>query len=314
MNFLSKEVKTLEKQITLFHVDVVNKIKKKRKININLIGFHGQTIFHNAKEKKSEQLGDGELLSKLTKNNVVYNFRQNDLNNGGEGAPLTPVFHRLLVKQNKIKLPVCILNIGGIANATVIKNYNYKEIKSNDLGPGNCLIDAWVRKKTEKKYDKNGLIARSGMVNKKLLKKITKKFKQLKNYKNLSFDIKDFDLSLVSKLTLNNGAATLTNFTGKIINEALLKILKNLSNNALNILVSGGGRKNNYLMKEIKKINLKNKRVQLIDDYGINGDFVESQAFAFLAIRSYLKLPISFPGTTGVKKPCVGGKIIKFKL
>jgi anhydro-N-acetylmuramic acid kinase len=311
---LSKEVKTLEKQITLFHVDVVNKIKKKRKININLIGFHGQTIFHNAKEKKSEQLGDGELLSKLTKNNVVYNFRQNDLNNGGEGAPLTPVFHRLLVKQNKIKLPVCILNIGGIANATVIKNYNYKEIKSNDLGPGNCLIDAWVRKKTEKKYDKNGLIARSGMVNKKLLKKITKKFKQLKNYKNLSFDIKDFDLSLVSKLTLNNGAATLTNFTGKIINEALLKILKNLSNNALNILVSGGGRKNNYLMKEIKKINLKNKRVQLIDDYGINGDFVESQAFAFLAIRSYLKLPISFPGTTGVKKPCVGGKIIKFKL
>lgn len=311
---LSNETKTLEKEITLFHADVVNKIKKNLKININLIGFHGQTIFHNSKEKKSKQLGDGKLLSKLTKNDVIYNFRQNDLNNGGEGAPLTPIFHKLLAKQNQIDLPVCILNIGGIANATAIKNHNYKKLKSNDLGPGNCLIDEWVRKKSKNKYDKNGLIALSGKINEKILEQIIKKFKLVKNHKNLSFDIKDFDLSFVKDLSLEDGTATLTNFTGKIINQSLLQLLKNLSSQPWKILVSGGGRKNKSLMKEIKKIDLKDSRIQLVDDYGIDGDFVESQAFAYLAIRSYLKLPISFPETTGVKKPCIGGDIVEFRL
>ena len=109
----SKEIKNVEKEITLFHAKAVNKILQKTKVNVDFIGFHGQTIYHNAKEKISKQLGDGKLLSKLTKKTVVYNLRENDLKNGGEGAPLTPIFHKMLAKKFKLK-NVTFINIGGI--------------------------------------------------------------------------------------------------------------------------------------------------------------------------------------------------------
>ena len=112
----SKELKLLEKKITLFHAKVVGEILIKSNMNVDFIGFHGQTIYHNAKEKISKQLGEGKLLSKLTKKKVIYNFRQEDLKYGGQGAPLTPIFHKLLVSQFKIYQPVVILNIGGISN------------------------------------------------------------------------------------------------------------------------------------------------------------------------------------------------------
>ena len=112
-----------------------------------LVGFHGQTIYHNSKEKISCQLGNGELLHQLTKNKVIYNFRANDILNEGEGAPLTPIFHQQIVREKKIDTPICILNIGGIANVSIIrKPENFSEIISRDIGPGNCLIDYWVRK------------------------------------------------------------------------------------------------------------------------------------------------------------------------
>ena len=106
---------------------------------------------HNSEEKISRQLGDGNLLSQLTKKNIVYNFRQNDIKNGGEGAPLTPIFHQLILKQNKIDVPSCILNIGGISNITVVRNYYPFDFTSRDIGPGNCLIDALGKKKLKSK-------------------------------------------------------------------------------------------------------------------------------------------------------------------
>ena len=115
------EINLLEKEITLFHAKIVNKILKSIDNKIDFIGFHGQTIYHNSKEKISKQLGDGNLLSQLTRHTVVFDFRQNDLKNGGEGAPLTPLFHKLIVSNKNIKLPVCILNIGGITNVTLIE-------------------------------------------------------------------------------------------------------------------------------------------------------------------------------------------------
>ena len=153
---LSKEIKSLENKITLFHIEAVNEIINEFKLNIDLVGFHGQTIFHNAKEKISKQLGDGELLSKNTKKIVIYNFRQNDLKNGGHGAPLTPIFHRLLKIKFKIK-DVTFVNIGGIANVTTIGNDG--KMSGTDIGPGMCLVDKWIRKKTKKNYDEKGLIA-----------------------------------------------------------------------------------------------------------------------------------------------------------
>ncbi len=137
---------------------------KESNVEIDFIGFHGQTIFHNPDEKISKQLGDGKLLSKLTKKVVVYDFRQNDLNNGGQGAPLSPVFHMLLKNKYKLKQPLVILNIGGIANVTGINLEGY--MYSQDIGPGNCLIDQWIRQNSKKKYDDNGEIAQSGKINK----------------------------------------------------------------------------------------------------------------------------------------------------
>ena len=121
-------------------------------------------------------MGDGKLLSQLTKKTVIYDFRQNDLKNDGQGAPLTAIFHKLLVDQNKIDLPVIILNIGGIANITCIDHK--KTISSYDVGPGNCLIDEWIRlnSKNKNKYDKNGKIAQSGKTNSKILKKAIKEW------------------------------------------------------------------------------------------------------------------------------------------
>ena len=164
----SQEIKNVEKEITLFHAKAVNQILKKTKANIDFIGFHGQTIYHNAKEKVSKQIGDGKLLSKITKKTVICDFRQNDLKNGGEGAPLTPIFHQMLQKRFNIK-PVSFFNIGGILNRTTI----WKDglLSARDLGPGMCLIDKWIRTKTNKKYDKNGDIAKVGKVNKNVLDK-----------------------------------------------------------------------------------------------------------------------------------------------
>jgi len=321
----SKEIKNIEREITLFHAKAVNQILKKTKVNIDFIGFHGQTIYHNANKKISKQLGDGKLLSKLTKKTVIYNFRQNDLKNGGQGAPLTPIFHNLLVLQNKINLPVVIINLGGIANYTFIQEYvvapqdddefNENYITSRDSGPGNCLIDQWIRKNSNELYDKDGKIALSGKINKKIVDRVIDSL-VIKD----SYDVKDFYLPFYKKLSLEDGAATLAEITACTIIGSIMDF-KGTYSKSVNILISGGGRKNNFLINRIKKLINQNRKtyheerafmsIKLIDELGIDGDFVESQAFAYLAIRSYLKLPISFPETTGVSKPCTGGVIIK---
>ena len=294
---LSKQITELEKKITLFHAKVVGDLSQ---TNIDFLGFHGQTIFHNADEKISKQLGDGKLLSQLTKKNVVYNFRENDLINGGQGAPLTPIFHKLIVNQKKIDLPVTILNIGGIANITTIQKGN--KIFSSDIGPGNCLIDKWVRSNSDKSYDKEGHFAKAGKINKIILDQSLENYYGNDTSKKKSYDIKDFDLSFVRGLSLEDGAATLTEFTAEILSKHKI---------GQKIYICGGGRKNSFLLDRIKKKI--NSEIKLIDDLGIDGDFVESQAFAYIAIRSYLRLPISFPNTTGVKKDATGGILIKTK-
>ncbi len=291
-----KQIKSVEKEITIFHAKAANKVLKKTKANVDFIGFHGQTIFHNAEEKITKQIGDGKLLSKLTKKTVVYDFRQNDLKNRGEGAPLTPIFHQMLQKKFNIK-PVSFINIGGILNSTTI--WHDGTLTAKDLGPGMCLIDKWIRTKTNKKYDKNGDIAKLGKVDTKVLDKYDSFQKTLSQ--RSSYDISDFDISFAKKLSLKDGAATLVRYTAH-------QILFHFFIRKEKIILCGGGRKNKFLVRVIKSGN---SNVKLIDDYGIDGDFVESQAFAYLAIRSYLKLPISFPETTNCKKPCTGGIVVK---
>ena len=294
--FFKSNLLSIEKKITLKNAEFTNKIIKKFN-NIDIIGFHGQTIYHDANQKISKQLGDGKLLSQITNKPVVYDFRQNDLIHGGEGAPLTPIFHSL-IKKDFINEEILFLNIGGISNETLIKKN--KKFYAQDIGPGNCLIDKWIKLHSQKAFDESGSIAKSGKINILSLNHGLDFFLNSPIYLKRSYDIKDFDLSFARGLSLEDGAATLTEFTAEIISKKI---------SSKNVYACGGGRKNIFLLDRIsKKIN---NRVKNIDDLDLDGDFIESQAFAFLAIRSKLNLPITFPDTTGCNKPVTGGKLVK---
>jgi len=309
-----KEVSALEKKITLFHAKAVSETLPETKLNVDFIGFHGQTILHNPTFGITKQLGDGSLLSKLTGKTVIYDFRQNDIKNGGEGAPLAPIFHKLLVNQIGVGLPVSILNIGGIANVTNLRLEvlrNKLVAYANDIGPGNCLIDEWVKNNSVQQFDNEGNLAQSGKINEIILNQALEIWRHNHNsddWINMGFypslDIKDFDLSFVKGLALKDGAATLTEYTSQILADYFNKV-----SDFKNILVCGGGRKNKLLISKLQ--NKIKQKIIPTDDFGVDGDFVESQAFAYLAIRSYLGLEISFPKTTGCKKACTGGVLVK---
>ena len=307
----SSSIKKLENNITIFHAKAVKDISQG--ISLDLIGFHGQTLYHNPEEKISLQIGNGNLLSQLSKKKIVFNFRKNDIENGGEGAPLTPIFHKHLIKSKKIKLPACILNIGGISNLTLISSLNNQEILSKDVGPGNCLINAWIQSHTDEKYDIGGKIANRGKVNEVILEQALETHENnFQRNNNVSLDTNDFDNSFARGLSLEDGAATLTAFSAKIISSKISSLLKDYDKQNIKIIISGGGRKNNSLVNQIKLNSNKKLSFFNSEDFGLNGDFIESQAFGYLAIRSILSLPISFPKTTGCSAPCSGGEVVKF--
>ena len=303
------ETDILEREITLLHAKIVKSIIDKYELDkskIKLIGFHGHTIFHNFKEKKSKQIGDGQLLSQLTRINVINNFRENDIKNGGQGAPLAPIFHKLLQAKLKLNTPLLFVNIGGISNVTYIGKG--QEVISLDTGPGNFLIDKILQFKSKNKiqFDKDGMIAFNGIVDKNILDS----YLSDPYYDSLppkSLDVNDFNLSSLRSLSLEDSVATLSELTSVTIVNAL-----NFFNNRPNeIILCGGGRKNKYIFERINKLS--NILTNNIDFYKLDGDFIESQAFAYLAVRSFLNKPISFPGTTGVSKSSIGGDFIKFK-
>ena len=311
----SKEINDVEKKFTLFNIHLINEVIGDINEDIDLIGFHGQTIFHEPQKKITKQLGDGKLLSQLLKKKVIYDFRQKDIENEGQGAPLTPIFHYLISnivnEKFKIGFPIGFINIGGITNLTKIISIasNFEDnITAHDIGPGNCLIDDWVRKNSNKKFDENGNISKAGKIDQLITNQIIENF-NIDTYSK-SLDIKDFDNSFARGLTFENGCATITNFTGYLIAKGIENIG---TDSKIKYLISGGGRKNIALMDCINE-NLNNKYnfiLDNIDNYGFNGDYIESQAFGYLAIRSFLDLPISFPNTTGCTKPTVGGKLVK---
>ncbi len=312
----SAKINEIEKKFTLFNAQIVNEFIGNKGFSPDLIGFHGQTIFHKAKDKISKQIGDGQLLSQLTKCQVINKFRQKDLENNGEGAPLTPIFHYLVSKKinNEFKLnyPINIINIGGITNVTAILNNENveKDIFAYDIAPGNCLIDEWLRKNSKNKFDKDGNIASLGKINELVLNQVKDNF-EIPSIKE-SLDINDFDITFAKGLSLEDGCATLTKFTAYLISEGLKKIDELNNIKIKNFILCGGGRKNKTIKSFIYRfLNNEELNIKNIDEFEIDGDFVESQAFAYLAIRCFLKLPISFPNTTRCNKPCSGGVIIK---
>ena len=293
--------KSLDRDLTLYHSKISKKIIGENKLNIQLIGFHGQTIIHKPKDGYSIQMGDANLLSQELKEKVINNFRANDIKNGGEGAPLTPVYHKLLINKFNINNPTIILNIGGISNYTYCFN---DTLAAKDIGPGNVLMDGYLKKTKGIDYDKNGDIALSGNINFDIINQFYEHEFYNVQQKH-SFDRNEFDFSFVKGLEFEDAVATLTYFTALIISQ---NIKKNFDNE-IEIILCGGGRRNLVLVNHIKKL-LKYK-IKLIDEFSIDGDFIESQAFAYLSIRSYLNKIISYPSTTNVLNPVTGGEIKK---
>ena len=293
------EYKSLEREITLQHSKISQIIINKHKYKIELVGFHGQTIIHKPKDGYSIQMGDANLLSQMIKQKVIYNFRANDIKNGGDGAPLAPLYHKLLAKKLQMNNPTLFLNIGGISNFTY---YFQDELIAKDIGPGNILIDEYLKKTRGIDYDQHGNIAMSGNINQNIINQFYEH--EYYNVKNKhSYDIKEFDFGFVKGLDFDDAVATLTYFTALVISENIKINIKN----KVDIVLCGGGRKNLTLVKHLK--TLLNFKIKLIDDFKIDGDFIESQAFAYLSIRSYLKKPISYPKTTNVPAPVTGGEI-----
>ena len=313
----SSRLNKLEREITVFHSKIVSDLCLKYQDEIDFVGFHGQTIFHDTEQKISKQLGDGKLMSQLVKKKVIYDFRQEDIKNKGQGAPLTPIFHNLLSRRinekHQINFPICFLNIGGISNITKIIKKDEKleeNLEAFDSGPGNCMIDEWVRRNSKKNFDENGSIAKSGKINQLILNQVIDNFK-IDSF-DKSLDVKDFDISFARGLSLEDGCAIITNFTAYLIAKGIEHANGN-NIKPIKYLVCGGGRKNTFLIQSIKDYLLHKKNISLnsIDDYNLNGDYIESQAFGYLSIRSFLKLPISYPKTTGCELPTIGGKLVR---
>jgi Predicted molecular chaperone distantly related to HSP70-fold metalloproteases len=244
-------------------------------------------------------------MSDYLKLPVINNFRSNDIDNGGQGAPLAPIYHLALAKYIKEK-NIVFLNIGGVSNITYVGDKD--EIIALDCSPGNAPIDDFVRNNKKGLMDKDGQFAKLGNVNVDLVNEFMENdFFNLPYPKSL--DRNKFNYDNIYKLSLEDGCATIV----KIISIGISKALNLLPNKPSTILASGGGRKNQTLINDITletKIKCKN-----IDDYNLRGDAIEAEAFAFLAVRSLNKLPLSFPSTTGVKYPVTGGNtsVKKFK-
>lgn len=288
------EIVTNEHYIALKNLNIVK--------NTDLIGFHGQTIFHDPQKKISIQLGDPKKLAKMMNKNVVFDFRSKDIEMGGQGAPLAPVYHKFIIKDFNLELPSCILNIGGVANITY---WDGDSLIGFDTGPGNALMDDYVRANTNMYFDKDGILASQGTPDKKFIKKNLSHnyFSQMppKSLDRNSFV--NFYINLLRKnYSKQDTIATLAEFTI----ETIIKSVDYLPKKIKSILITGGGYRNNYLMQSLKK----NLNVKFLDhnDLGIEPDFIESELIAFLAARSFYDLPFTFPSTTGASKDISGGK------
>ena len=294
-----KLFRSLERKITFYHSEISEKIIKKNNTDIQLIGFHGQTVIHKPQHGYSIQMGDADLLSQILRKKVVNKFRENDFKNGGEGAPLTPIYHKLLSKKIKSKKPILFLNIGGVANFT----YCYQnKLYAKDIGPGNVLIDEYLKKVKGIYYDEDGIIASTGRINHNIINHFYEhEFYDINNKR--SFDRKEFDFNFIRGLEFEDAVSTLTYFTALTISK---NIQRNITDD-FDLILCGGGRKNLTLVKHIK--DLLDQKIIIIDELGFDGDFIESQAFAYLSIRSYINQPLSFPSTTNVKQPSIGGLI-----
>lgn len=266
---------------------------------IDVIGFHGHTVYHAPQQRLSVQIGDGKRLAKLTGIRVVYDMRAADVQAGGQGAPLVPVYHQALaIKLGK--MPAAFVNIGGVANVTYVGQEG--ELIAFDTGPGNALIDDWMVRHGAGAYDQDGTAALSGSVDEdRLHEALSAHYFSAPLPKSLDRDA--FDSALFEGLSLNDGAATLAAFTAQAIGKAR----EHFPSEPAIWVVCGGGRKNKAIMTRLAA-HVENAVVP-VEAIGLNGDSIEAEAWGYLAVRALEGLALTFPGTTGVPAPTTGGLI-----
>jgi anhydro-N-acetylmuramic acid kinase len=303
----------LEAELTLRHADAVRKFLAASRIrasDIDVIGFHGQTVLHRPVQGLTVQIGDGRLLASETGIPVIYDLRANDMAKGGQGAPLVPVYHRALASnlpENLSRWPIAFVNVGGIANMTWISRKG--EMFAFDTGPGNALIDQWVAAKAGIPYDDGGAIASEGSVNAHLARTYLRSaYFDRKAPKSL--DRNDFLPPAAEAASLEDGARTLAHVTA----ASIVRAFDQVPEPPRVLVLCGGGRKNRAIVTELSELATgarQSMRIVSAEDAGFDGDSMEAEAWAYLAVRSMLGLKISWPGTTGIPKAASGGLLVR---
>jgi anhydro-N-acetylmuramic acid kinase len=302
----------LECDITGRHADAIETFLRDGAKNsgaVEVIGFHGQTVLHRPQAGLTVQLGDGPLLAALSGLPVVYDMRANDMLHGGQGAPLVPAYHVALAKSLPVryagKSPVVFVNIGGISNVTYVPEKS--DPIAFDSGPGNALIDQWVSRESAVPYDADGAIASQGGV----VRSVVERFLEVPFFARSgpkSLDRNDFTLETAGQMELADGARTLAAVSA----EAILKAAEHMPKPPKLWIVCGGGRKNPHIVGDLRDGAAKDGAdVILAEDAGLNGDSMEAEAWAYLAVRSMKGLPLTFPTTTGCNEAVTGGVLVR---
>ena len=290
----------VERQVTDLQARAVQDLCTMRGLSlgeVDLVGFHGQTILHEPEKGRTLQLGDGQRMANTLRIPVVTDFRRNDLDHGGQGAPLAPAYHRALVRASALPQPLAVLNIGGVSNCTLIDG---ERLYACDCGPGNALIDDWVSLRCGVNFDEGGRLAQAGRAHPEVLARLLEN-PYFRRSGPKSLDRNAFALDPVAALSAADGAATLSAFTA----AAIALEAQRLPIRPRQWIVVGGGRHNAHLLGELRaRLGVE---VSTAEDVGWNGDAIEAQAFAYLAVRSVLGLPFSWPQTTGVSSAVSGG-------
>ena len=295
-------VAAVERELTLKHAEAVRDLLAEAGMapaEVCVLGFHGHTILHEPEAGRSRQIGDGALLAAETGIDVVCDFRARDLAEGGQGAPLAPLYHAALAAG--LAKPLAVLNLGGVANLTWIGS-DGGQILAFDTGPGNALLDDWAARHTGRPLDADGALARAGRVDQAALAALLD-HPYFDRPPPKSLDRDAFDPAPVECLSPADGAATLTAFSA----AAVARALDRLPVPPRRWLVTGGGRHNPALMAALAA--RLEAPVAPVEAVGWDGDALEAQAFAYLALRSLDGLALSLPGTTGVARPMPGGVV-----
>jgi len=272
---------------------------------VAVVGFHGQTLLHRPERQLTVQIGDGRALAARLGIPVVYDFRAADVAAGGQGAPLAPVFHRALVRKLRRASPLAVLNIGGVANVTYIDG---ERLIACDTGPGNALLDDFLRVQTGEPLDIDGRVAASGAVDENMVARLLAHpfFAALPPKSLDRNEFRGFVGETFDGVGVANGAATLTALTA----AAVARIVPHLPRPPASWIVAGGGARNPTLMRMLAE-RLAPAQVDSAHAVGWSIDSLEAQALAYLAVRSLRGLPLTFPGTTGAPRPLTGGVLAK---